>query len=96
MPKLSSDQINEQLQALAGWEYVDNTIRKLYRFKEFTDGIHFIRRVAEIAEAADHHPDIHINYTRITFICTTHSEHGVTEKDFRLAREIERAFASHG
>ncbi|MBV8359392.1 MAG: 4a-hydroxytetrahydrobiopterin dehydratase, partial [Deltaproteobacteria bacterium] len=49
----------------------------------------------EIAEAADHHPDMHINYTRVTFICSTHSEGGVTDKDIRLARQIEQAFASH-
>jgi len=94
MAKLGSEQIEEQLKALPGWEYKENAIRKLYRFKEFLDGIRFIDRVAEMAEAADHHPDIFVNYTRVTFICTTHDEHGVTAKDFRLANEIEREFAS--
>jgi 4a-hydroxytetrahydrobiopterin dehydratase len=47
-----------------------------------------------MAEAADHHPDLFVNYTRVTFTCTTHTEHGVTAKDFRLANEIEREFAS--
>ncbi len=92
MAKLGSEQIDEQLKALPGWEFKENTIRKLYRFKEFMDGIRFIARVAEMAEAADHHPDIFVNYTRVTFTCTTHSEHGVTAKDFRLAAEIEREF----
>ena len=50
---------------------------------------------AEIAEKADHHPDMLINYTRVTFICSTHDAGGVTEKDFALADEIERAFAAH-
>jgi 4a-hydroxytetrahydrobiopterin dehydratase len=94
MAKLSSEQIEEQLKTLPGWEYKENAIRKLYRFKEFLDGIRFIDRVAEMAEAADHHPDIHVNYTRVTFICTTHDEHGVTAKDFRLAQEIEREFTA--
>jgi 4a-hydroxytetrahydrobiopterin dehydratase len=94
MAKLSVDQINDQLKTLPGWEYRDNAIRKLYRFKQFMDGIRFIVRVAEIAEAADHHPDIHVNYTRVTFICTTHSDGGVTEKDFKLAKEIEREFTA--
>jgi 4a-hydroxytetrahydrobiopterin dehydratase len=92
MAKLSPDQINEQLKALPGWEFKENAIRKLYRFKEFLDGIRFIDRVAEMAEAADHHPDIFVNYTRVTFTCTTHDQHGVTAKDFRLANEIEREF----
>ena len=94
MAKLKSDQIDEQLKALPGWEFKENAIRKLYRFKQFLDGIRFIDRVAEMAEVADHHPDIFVNYTRVTFTCTTHSEHGVTVKDFRLAHEIEREFAS--
>jgi 4a-hydroxytetrahydrobiopterin dehydratase len=94
MPKLSEAQISNELKSLPGWEYQDNSLRKLFRFKEFMDGIRFIGRVAEMAEAADHHPDIHVNYTRVTFICSTHSDGGVTDKDVRLAREIEQAFAS--
>jgi 4a-hydroxytetrahydrobiopterin dehydratase len=93
MPTLSAEQIADQLKSLPGWEYKGNAIVKLFRFKEFMDGIEFINRVAEIAEAADHHPDITINYTRITFSCSTHSDGGVTEKDFKLAGNIEAAFS---
>ena len=92
MAKLTDEQINQQLQTLAGWEYRDNAISKLFRFKEFLDGIDFVNRVAPIAEAADHHPDIKINYTRVTFDCSTHDQGGVTEKDFKLAKAIEEAF----
>jgi 4a-hydroxytetrahydrobiopterin dehydratase len=92
MATLSPDRIQEQLKTLPGWEYKDNAIAKLYRFKEFLDGIRFVDRVAEMAEAADHHPDILINYTRVTFKCTTHSDGGVTDKDIRLAKQIEDAF----
>ena len=94
MPKLSEAQIGHELNTLPGWECQDNSLRKLFRFNEFMDGIRFIGRIAEIAEAADHHPDMHINYTRVTFICSTHSEGGVTDKDIRLARQIEQAFTS--
>jgi 4a-hydroxytetrahydrobiopterin dehydratase len=93
MPKLSEGQIGNELKSLPGWEYQDNSLRKLFRFGEFMEGIRFIGRVADMAEAADHHPDMNINYTRVTFICSTHSEGGVTEKDVRLARQIEQAFA---
>jgi 4a-hydroxytetrahydrobiopterin dehydratase len=92
MPKLAEAEITEKVKSLSGWQYKDNAISKLYRFKEFMDGIRFINRVAEMAEAADHHPDIHVNYTRVTFTCTTHSDGGVTAKDLALADQIERAF----
>ena len=94
MPKLSEAQIGEELKSLPGWEYRDSALRKQLRFKEFMDGIRFIGRIAEMAEAADHHPDMLINYTRVTFICSTHSEGGVTDKDLRLAKQIEQAFAA--
>jgi 4a-hydroxytetrahydrobiopterin dehydratase len=92
MAKLSTEQITERLKALAGWEYKDNAISKMFKFKEYLHGIEFVQKVAEIAEAADHHPDITINYTRVTFSCSTHDAGGVTEKDFKLAENIEIAF----
>lgn len=92
MGTLSSDRIQEELKGLPGWEYKDNAIAKLFRFKKFLDGIRFVDRVAGMAEATDHHPDILINYTRVTFKCTTHSDGGVTDKDIRLAKQIEDAF----
>ena len=69
MAKLSAEQIAEKLKALPGWEYKDNVIAKMFRFKEYLHGIEFVQKVAEIAEANDHHPDITINYTRVTFAC---------------------------
>ncbi len=92
MAKLSAEQIAEKLKALPGWEYKDNAISKMFKFKEYLHGIEFVQKVAEIAEAADHHSDITINYTRVTFSCSTHSEGGVTDKDFKLADNIEIAF----
>ncbi len=94
MAKLTAKQIAERLESLPGWEYKSHAISKLLRFREFMDGIKFVNRIARIAEAADHHPDITINYTRIRFSCTTHSEGGVTEKDLALAAKIDQAFES--
>jgi len=94
MTKLSAKPIAEGLKSLPGWEHKGHAISKLLRFKEFMDGIKFVNRIARIAQAADHHPDIAINYTRIRFSCTTHSEGGVTEKDLKLAAKIEQAFKS--
>jgi 4a-hydroxytetrahydrobiopterin dehydratase len=93
--KLEKSEIERRLSALNGWEFKDNAISKLYRFKTFMDGIRFLNQVAEMAEAADHHPDVKINYTRITFSCSTHDQGGVTEKDFKLASQIEEAFKAY-
>ena len=95
MAKLEKAEIERRLSALPGWEFKDNAIRKQYQFKEFMDGIRFLNKVAEMAEAADHHPDVQINYTRVTFTCSTHSEGGVTEKDLKLAAQIEEAYKSY-
>ncbi|HUA33776.1 MAG TPA: 4a-hydroxytetrahydrobiopterin dehydratase [Candidatus Binataceae bacterium] len=93
MAKLSAEQIADKLKALPGWEYKNNALVKQIKFKEFMDGIEFVGRIAEIAEAADHHPDMTINYTRITFSCSTHTDGGVTDKDIKLATNIEAAYA---
>jgi 4a-hydroxytetrahydrobiopterin dehydratase len=53
------------------------------------DGVEGVRRVAEAAERADHHPDIDIRWRTVTFTLATHSEGGITEKDVQLAREID-------
>jgi 4a-hydroxytetrahydrobiopterin dehydratase len=94
MAKLDDTAISAALVSLPGWELAGGAIRKTMRFAGFMDGIQFVNRVAEIAEAADHHPDIIINYTRVTLACRTHSEGGITAKDLRLANAIERAFGA--
>jgi len=92
MPKLNPDEITAKLRALPGWEKKSDTIVKQYTFKEFMDGIRFINRIAETAEQMDHHPDMTINYRRITFTLSTHDQGGITEKDFKLADAIEKEF----
>ncbi len=94
MATLDAQQIASKLATLPGWVHQERSIRKQYEFKEFMDGIGFVEKVAGIAEAADHHPDIMINYRRVTFTCSTHSAGGVTDKDFQLAARIEAAYKS--
>jgi len=94
MATLDAGQIAAKLKRLPGWEHRDGAIRKQYEFKEFLDAIDFVGRIAKIAEAADHHPDMLINYRRVTFTCSTHSAGGMTEKDFQLATKIEAAYKS--
>jgi len=96
MAKLSPDQVIEKLKALPGWERKGEAIAKQYTFKAFMDGIRFLNRIAEIAEQMDHHPDVTINYRRLTFSLSTHDQGGITAKDFKLGEAIEREFKASG
>ena len=91
MARLTDDEIRRALESLSGWERQGDEIARTVRFPEFMDGIHFIGRVAEMAEAADHHPDIDIRYRNVRFALTTHDQGGLTEKDVQLASEINQA-----
>ncbi len=89
MPLLSSAEINERLKVLDGWEQKGNEITKQYKLRNFVESVGFVNKVAILAEKADHHPDILIEYKNVTLTLSTHSEGGLTEKDFNLARDIE-------
>jgi 4a-hydroxytetrahydrobiopterin dehydratase len=89
--KLSDAEITQALQSLPEWQRSGDSVERTIRFPEFMDGIRFIGRVAELAEAADHHPDIDIRYRNVRFVLSTHSEGGLTEKDVQLAHQIDKA-----
>ncbi len=86
--KLMGKQVEEALNSLPGWELKDGAIIKLYKFSDFVQAMVFANRAAELAEQADHHPDILIRYNKVTLTLVTHSAGGLTRKDFALAREI--------
>ena len=89
--RLTDSKIQEELKSLPGWELKEGQITKLYKFKDFKEALGFVNRVADLAEEADHHPDILIRYNKVTLTLATHSARGLTAKDFRLAREIDGA-----
>jgi len=90
MPKvLSKEESDRRLKRLKGWRTDGSFLTKTFEFDEFMDGIGFIERVAKVAEGLNHHPDIHVRYTSVTFKLQTHSEGGVTEWDFELAKAID-------
>ena len=91
MPLLTSDEVANALKELEGWERDGDVIARTIRFPDFMAGIHFIHQVAEMAEAADHHPDIDIRYRNVKFALSTHDQGGLTEKDVALAGQINRA-----
>lgn len=89
MAVLSDDDVDAVLPELDGWERSDGALRRSVEFPAFLEGVDAVRRVAERAEAADHHPDIDIRWRTVTFALVTHSEGGITDKDVAMAREID-------
>ncbi len=89
MSLLADDDIRSALADLPGWDRTDDEIAKEYRFANFIESVAFVNRLAERAEAANHHPDLDIRYNRVRVGLSTHSEGGITGKDAALAAEIE-------
>lgn len=90
MATLSQAAVEQRVRDLRGWALQGDEIRKQYTFKGFPEAIAFVNRLAPEAEAADHHPDILINYKRVTLTYSTHSEGGLTDKDFAGAAMADR------
>ena len=88
MPALSKEQALEQLRTLPGWQLVGGEIRRTFEFKDFVRAMGFVQSVALLAEKANHHPDIDIRWNKVTLALVTHSEGGLTQKDFSLAQHI--------
>ena len=86
MATLTQEQAQSRIRQLDGWTLDGNAIRKQYVFRGFPEAVDFVARLVPHAEAADHHPDILINYKRVTLTYSTHSEGGLTEKDFEGAK----------
>jgi 4a-hydroxytetrahydrobiopterin dehydratase len=90
MPKLNTSQIKATLAKVPNWKKRGATITRTFQFKDFVAAIKFINVVAKLAEKAWHHPDIDIRWNKVTLTLSTHSEGGLTEKDFKLAKQFDR------
>jgi len=88
--RLSDIAIQRELGSLPGWSRRGEVITKTFQFRNFMTGIDFIGSVAKAAEAAGHHPDIDVRYTKIVMSLSTHDSGGITQKDLDLAKQIER------
>jgi len=89
MPPLPDDRITERLATLDGWSREGDEVVKTFELPSFPEAIAFVARVADRAEAADHHPDLDIRYRKVRVALTTHDAGGLTDRDFDLATEIE-------
>ncbi len=83
--KLSETEIATSLNDLPEWAEVGGTLQRTFDFADFVEAMAFVNKVAERAEADQHHPDILIRYNRVTLTLSTHDAGGITEKDFALA-----------
>ncbi len=87
---LSIEQIAEELGAGTRWQIHDAKLSGSFIFKDFSEALSFVNKVSSAARAANHHPNIFIEYNRVTLTLWTHSENGITEKDIALAKEIDK------
>jgi len=87
---LSETEIQEALQKLEHWHREGGKIIRDYTFADFRNAIQFVNRVAEMAEEADHHPDILVHgWNKVRITLTTHNAGGITQNDIELAKKIE-------
>ena len=90
---MTREEITARLRDLEGWTLADAAITKQFVFEGFPQAVAFVSALVPHAEAADHHPDITINYKRVTLTYTTHSAGGLTPKDFDGAKMADRVAA---
>ena len=91
MRKLSDAEVRQELQSLPGWERQGDMISRDFDRKTFHGSIAFVNTVAEMADRADHHPDIDIRYNHVRISLTTHDANGLSDLDVSLARQITAA-----
>jgi 4a-hydroxytetrahydrobiopterin dehydratase len=90
MPTLTQDEVDAALAGdLSAWHQEGAAITREVKASSFLDGIALVQRVAEAAEVMNHHPDIDVRYTTLTFTLSTHSEGGITARDLDLAAQID-------
>jgi 4a-hydroxytetrahydrobiopterin dehydratase len=89
MARLSDTEIDERLSGLDGWERSGDAIVKQFERGDFKGSVDFVNRLTPEAEDMNHHPDLEIYWSTVTVSLTTHSQGGLTENDFELARRID-------
>ena len=94
--RLTEHDIALRLLTMPGWLFEGDALKRKFELASFPDAIAFVTRLAFDAEAADHHPDLTISYKRVTVSWSTHSEDGVTEKDFAGAAQSDKVAAAFG
>ena len=86
---LNSQDIKDWMKKLPEWELEKKHIERLFEFDEFAQAIDFVNSVADIAEEEEHHPEMDIRYNKVRVQLSTHSEGGLTDRDFEVAEKID-------
>ena len=89
MARLSDTEIDERLEGLDGWEHAGDAIVKEFENGDFKGSVDLVNRITPEAEEMNHHPDLEISWSTVKVTITTHSEGGLTDGDFELARRID-------
>jgi len=87
---LTKAEIDARIGELNGWRVVDDKLEKGFEFADFVEAFGFMSRVALLAEKQDHHPDWSNVYKQVRIALTTHDLGGISERDFRLASDIDQ------
>lgn len=85
MALMDPAEVERRIEDMPGWEVESDALRREFEFDDYMSGIGFVNGLAEVAEEMDHHPDLEVGYARVVVWISTHSEGGITEKDFDLA-----------
>lgn len=88
MSTLTSEQVETELATTPGWTAAGGAIARTVTRKDFRDALLYLNAVGYLAETANHHPDVAISWNKVTLTLVSHSEGGLTAKDFALARQI--------
>lgn len=101
IPPLTHEEIFKFMEQVSGWNVIEDEgpnvkrlgvgakISKEFKLKNFVEAMDFVKKVADLAEAEGHHPDIHIKYNKVLFELSTHAIGGLSENDFILAAKID-------
>ena len=90
MGKLSEAEVASKMGSVPQWQRSGAEISRTFQFKDFAGAMKFVNAVAAEAENADHHPDIDISWNKVKLALSTHSEGGLTQKDFALAAMCDK------
>ena len=90
---LSDSEVRSALTSLPGWKQNGKQIERQFEFPDFAGAMKFVNRIADAAEAAQHHPDITINYNKVKLALISHDSGGVTQRDVKMAQKINQVAA---
>ncbi len=94
-PPLTQAQFAPLLAQLDGWQVEsDRMLVKVFRFKNFVEAVEFVNAIMPVAEAENHHPDLHVSWGRVGVDLWTHKIKGLSEADFVMAAKIDRVYTS--